>query len=61
MSFPTTAHRGDTRLAKWQKALGALQNLTGALSKNNPSPRDTLRITIFKFLRAIQGIDSPDP
>lgn len=58
MSFPTTNTRGDTRLWKWKKILGVLQNAPGALAGNNPRRNDTRRWTIIKVLAALRGVSS---
>lgn len=52
-----TPRRRDTLLRVWTKALGARQNLDGALSANNPRRQDTLRVIKQKTLNAINGTE----
>ena len=52
----TIAKSGNSRLILWKKILQYYQNQSGALAHNNPKQTDTLRETLVKLLRALQGV-----
>lgn len=51
----TTAERGDTRLRLWKKILAKLQTRAGTFHENDPVESDTLRWTLVKILRSLNG------
>lgn len=55
-----TPQATDTRLTRWKKILKFWQEniASPAYATNDPKATDTLRVTLVKLLRAIQGIDA---
>lgn len=56
MTLNTTPKTTDTRLWEWKKILQYYQNISGSKPRNNPRLTDSLRTTLVKLLRALQGL-----
>jgi hypothetical protein len=55
LSNGTSSRISDTRLTRWTRILGALQNRDGANPNNNPHRRDTRRAIAIKIVKSLTG------